>query len=50
MVVRVSRSKMQRDTAPDVTRADLAALVEGNNAFALDLYRALAESEGNLFF
>lgn len=29
--------------------ADLAALVEGNNAFAFDLYAALAKEEGNLF-
>ena len=49
-VVRVSRSTRDRETDPDVAAADLAALVGGNNAFAFDLYRALAGSEGNLFF
>ena len=29
---------------------DLAALVEGNNQFALDLYRQLAQKPGNKFF
>jgi len=29
---------------------DTRALVEGNTAFALDLYRQLKENEGNLFF
>ncbi|RPI49153.1 MAG: serpin family protein, partial [Chloroflexi bacterium] len=29
---------------------DLPALVEGNTLFALDLYRALREQEGNLFY
>ena len=35
---------------PEVARTDLDALVQGNNAFAFDLYRALSESGGNLFF
>ncbi len=36
---------------PDVLPEDLAALVEGNNQFALDLYKKLAETEkGNIFF
>ena len=36
---------------PEVPPEDLAALVEGNNQFALDLYKKLAETEkGNLFF
>jgi serpin B len=33
-----------------VPAADTAAVVQGNNAFALDLYARLAEREGNLFF
>ena len=49
-MAQVSRSSRTRDTAPEAGPADLAALVAGNNAFAFDLYRALAESEGNLFF
>lgn len=36
---------------PDVPPEDLSALVEGNNQFALDLYKKLAETEkGNIFF
>lgn len=35
---------------PEVAGEDLAALAQGNNAFAFDLYRALSESEDNLFF
>ena len=33
-----------------VGAADLAELVQGNNAFAFDLYRALSDGEGNLFY
>ena len=36
---------------PDVPPEDLSALVDGNNQFALDLYKKLAETEkGNIFF
>ena len=35
---------------PPATDLDLAQLVNGNSAFAFDLYRALAAEEGNLFF
>ncbi len=43
-------SDKQRETSPDVTAADLALLVEGNSDFAFDLYQALREQEGNLFY
>lgn len=40
--------------SPDVRLADrasdMAAIVEGNTAFACDLYRQLSAAEGNLFF
>ena len=49
-VVLVSRSSMTRDTAPVAGDADLAELVAGNNAFAFDLYQALAEDGDNLFY
>lgn len=40
-----------RETSLEVRHEDLAALVAGNQAFALDLYRHLgAESDGDLFF
>ena len=35
---------------PSATASELANLVNGNSAFAFDLYRALAEGEGNIFF
>ncbi len=41
---------MTRETDPDPGAADVGAAVAGNNAFAIDLYRALAKTEGNLFF
>ncbi|TNF73508.1 MAG: serpin family protein, partial [Acidobacteria bacterium] len=35
---------------PPETQRDLSAVVEGGNLFAVDLYRKLGESGGNLFF
>jgi serpin B len=45
-------SEKERVVSPDVPDADLRELVEGNGAFALDLYRFLAEQQGgdNLFY
>ena len=38
-------------TGPEpIPQAEMKALVEGNNAFALDLYARLRDQEGNLFF
>ena len=36
--------------SPGATEPELADLVRGNAAFAFDLYRALAQGEGNLFY
>ena len=44
------RSDRDRDKSPPATRADLRELVQGNNDFAFDLYRALSDGEGNLFY
>ncbi|MHC4158731.1 MAG: serpin family protein [Planctomycetota bacterium] len=38
------------DVSDEVTKASKKALVEGNNAFALELYAELRADEGNLFF
>ncbi|NIN66973.1 MAG: serpin family protein, partial [Anaerolineae bacterium] len=46
----ILRSKKPRAPSPDVAAADLAELVAGNSAFAFDLYQAIREEEGNLFF
>ena len=43
-------SAKERVTSPDASTADTAELVQGNTAFALDLYQALGEGEGNLFY
>ena len=43
------KSEKPRVTSPEVEDTDLALLVEGNSAFAFDLYQALGEENGNLF-
>ena len=43
-------SEKQRVTSPDVAASDLTDLVEGNSAFAFDVYQALSEEDGNLFY
>jgi serpin B len=45
----ILRSEKPRASAA-VSPADLAALVEGNNAFAFDLYRAIKGTGSNLFY
>ena len=44
------RSDRQRNESPRASARDLKALVQGNNTFALDLYRELSNGQGNLFF
>jgi serpin B len=39
-----------RETSPEVSQADLDLLIEGNSAFTFDLYQALKEKDGNLFY
>ena len=48
--VTTARSAKQRSTSPDVSETDVAELSGGNRAFAFDLYRAVREQEGNLFY
>ncbi len=45
-----AQSSLARVLSPTVAEADFYALVDGNNAFALDLYQALRPSDGNLFY
>lgn len=48
---KVLRSEKRRAAAPQVSEADLEALVDGNAAFALDLYHRLAAAaDDNLFY
>jgi serpin B len=46
----VALSEKQRDTSPDVSTSDSTKLVEGNSEFAFDLYQALRQQKGNLFY
>jgi serpin B len=46
----VLQSDKERITSPDVSTSEQASLVEGNSAFALELYQALKGEEGNLFY
>ena len=46
----VAQSTESRDTAPDVNETDVDTLSTENRTFALDLYQALRQEEGNLFF
>ena len=46
----IVRSEKQRETSPEVNEATLTTLVTGNSAFAFDLYQALREEDGNLFY
>jgi serpin B len=44
------KSDKERITSPDVSTGEQALLVDGNSAFAFELYQALREQEGNLFY
>ncbi|MBA7621050.1 hypothetical protein ES703_28407 [subsurface metagenome] len=46
----VVQSEKERVTSPDVSGANLTTLVEGNSTFAFNLYQALREEDGNLFY
>jgi len=44
------KSEKERITSPYVNATEQALLVEGNTAFAFELYQALREQEGNIFY
>jgi serpin B len=44
------KSDKPRDTAPAVAPADLTTLVDGNTAFALNLYQQIIKAGGNIFY
>jgi serpin B len=44
------QSKKERLINPAVPASDLAALENGNRAFALDFYQAVRDQDGNLFY
>ncbi|MFA5367943.1 MAG: serpin family protein [Dehalococcoidia bacterium] len=43
-------SEVQRDTSPSVAGSDITALVDGNSEFAFDMFQALKQEDGNLFY
>ena len=45
--VRLMRADVERIESPDVTREQVAELVRGNNALALEMYRA-ESGDGNV--
>jgi serpin B len=46
----VAESNAERVASPDVAPTDVDRLVAENSAFAFDLYQALRDEDGNLFF
>jgi serpin B len=48
--VNILQSEKPRITSPEVNESDLVNLIRGNSEFAFDLYRALKETDGNLFY
>lgn len=44
----IAESSRAREKNPNVSASDVQALVDGNNAFALDLYQAVHNQEDNL--
>jgi serpin B len=46
----VVRSDAQRITTPSVASADFATFVDGNTAFALDMYQQIRGKPGNFFY
>lgn len=48
--INILQSEKQRVTSPEVNEADLVTLVDGNSDLTFDLYQALKEIDGNLFY
>jgi len=44
------QSDKQRVASPDVGESELISLINGNSAFAFDLYQELGKREGNIFY
>jgi len=43
-----SQSGLRREQNPSVAKSDIGALVDGNNRFAVDIYKTLRSQNGNL--
>jgi len=49
-LVGIAHSEKERIASPEVSTSELNSLVDGNSAFAFDLYQALRGEKGNLFY
>ncbi|MFC1894124.1 serpin family protein [Chloroflexota bacterium] len=49
-LVETLKSDKERVTSPNVNEGDIVVLVDGNSAFAFDLYQALKDSDDNMFY
>jgi serpin B len=47
---KTTKSNQRRITAPNASADNISTLVDGNNTFALDLYRSLRSQDGNLVY
>jgi len=47
---KILQSEKHRITTPEVNEANVTTLVDGNTAFAFDLYQALREADSNVFY
>jgi serpin B len=43
-------SEIERDTSPSVAGSDITELVDGNSEFAFDMFQALKQQDGNVFY
>ncbi|HEY9075315.1 MAG TPA: serpin family protein [Anaerolineaceae bacterium] len=48
--IKLAQSTRSRVTSPVVSEGELRTLVDGNTAFAFDLFQKLRSADGNLFF
>jgi serpin B len=48
--INTTKSNQRRVISPNAPAHEIAALVDGNNTFALDLYRSLRSQDGNLVY
>ena len=46
----ILQSGKERLSSPDVSHADLATIVKGNNACAFELYQELKSADNNIFY
>jgi serpin B len=48
--ISLASSALNRNASPDTSPTELSELVDGNTAFALDLYKNVKSQQGNIFY